>query len=178
MERDVKQYLKWLGIVALAIIAANLLAGCSRPSQSAQTAPTPKEIIFVPSPTYVPVLPLLDTSNAAAMTSCDYQGNPVVYVRPPVLMDTFARRYILAHEAMHILDAWRYGCKAFVSRYVNDGDFKWDVEARAYCAAFDLMVKDGVARPEHWNSVIVSMRQYDTSLTDSEIPKFLPCRPP
>ena len=128
----------------------------------------------------VRIHPLPDTLVARkvyGLTNCDDDGQPTVYVRAD--LDSFERRFTLVHEFTHVGQSRRFSsCRAFLEKYMTDVDFAWEMEAEAYCAAYEARRAAGRATIGHWLGMLETMRRkFDPSLPLVDVPQYMPCTP-
>lgn len=136
MDRDGKKYLTWLAIVALAIVALNLVGCCPK----ARVSPFPVE------PDGTTVLIMGDwPETAIGMTTCSMENKPVILLRD-IKWDSVPLMVTLSHEHTHVRQLMK-DCKATLLRYKTDTAFRVQLELEAYCEDSRYAISIGV--PEY-----------------------------
>lgn len=122
---------------------------------------------------YVPVVRYNQATTGG--TNCDQRNNPVILVADGVTPEEMF--FIRIHEEQHVRDIQEWGdCKAFMERYAIDGAFKFDTEARAYCADLNARVEAGYPRDTLTVLLVNHMwRLYAQGLTLDSVRNRLPC---
>lgn len=133
VDRDLKKYLTWLAIVALAIVALNLTGCCRKPV----TSPVP----VVPDGTTVLVMGSWP-DKAIGMTTCSVDNKPVILLRD-IRWDSLSLAISLSHEHQHVRQLSK-DCRATLARYKADRAFMVKLELEAYCEDSRFAVSIGV----------------------------------
>ena len=122
---------------------------------------------------YVPVVRY--NTQTAGGTNCDQRNNPVIMVADGVTVEE--AYFIRIHEEQHVADIRAWGdCKSFLERYRVDGAFRFDAEARAYCADLNARVEAGYPRDTLTTLLTHHMqRLYAMGLTLDSVRSRLPC---
>lgn len=146
MDRDMKDLLRWLGVVALAIICFNMMA-CSvatyeAPIVTGQLQP-----------------PKLGT------TACSENNLPVIVIEeklPPVPI----REVVIFHEQIHVKQMLREGgCRPFFKKFSQEKKFRVSSELEAYCGSVNRAEDLGFERKVVLSEIERVMKvYYDTTL--------------
>ena len=141
-EKNVTKNTKWW-LLAAALFAILLgLAACT--------------------PHRVPVIRIVIFN--AGLTTCDEDGNPVVVISSAVPNDQV--HFIRAHEMEHVREVQEsgVGCRKFMERYAADPDFRFMVEARAYCVDLNQRAEAGFDREQLLTGLTSYMKQQYANL--------------
>ena len=146
MDRDLKELLRWLGIVALAIICFNMMA-CSK-------------VIYE-----APIITGQLTPPKLGTTACSENGLPVIVIEeklPPVPI----REVVIFHEQIHVKQMVRFGgCKEFFKKFSQEKKFRVASELEAYCGSVNRAEDLGFERKVMLSEIERVMKTYyDTTL--------------
>lgn len=153
-NNGLRDYLRWLGIVALGIVCINLF-GC------------------VAS---VPIVPVeFSSPMQLGQVVCTIDGQPVIFVATRAPKEEMP--FVLIHESKHVEQMRRSGnCKKQSERYRVDQEFRLQQESEAYCA--DILAR--VSRQGKDKAVLkqraaVMLTMYSVGKTAADIEAQLPC---
>lgn len=91
---------------------------------------------------------------ARAMTDCKGR-DVVVSIAPDVVWGSTEHKMILAHEAVHVVQAGRYpSCKAFLEAYASGAVAMARAEVEAWCAALPVAVAAGLDRGDVFSDFV------------------------
>ena len=123
-------------------------------------------------------VPLDTASHMLAFTKCDKDGHAVIVVS--ATGDEKELYYTIEHEKTHVKQMQRLGlsCEQFQHRYTDDKDFRFQMEAEAYCIGFTLHVymRDYNYTLSYPNFVDFVNTVFP-DMTREEIYNGLPCKP-
>lgn len=146
MDRDLKDLLRWLGIVALAIICFHLMA-CSVATYEA------------------PIITGQLQPPKLGTTTCSENNLPVIVISemlPPVPI----REVVIFHEQIHVKQMLRVGgCQPFFKRFAQEKKFRIASELEAYCESVNRAEDLGFERKVMLSEIERVMRvYYDTTI--------------
>jgi hypothetical protein len=119
-------------------------------------------------------------NDLAAITDCEYGGQPIILVNTNVELPRAMWKYILIHEKQHAFDMRVYGCREALKRVQTDPDFLMTLEVKAYCAQFVAMNNDGMFPEPAWQFRAMFegvYNQYGTHLPKDVFFRRVPCKP-
>lgn len=173
--QDKKKVWGWLLICALLILVIRLLGGCA--SAPVQTARIQHDTVTAFFPT---VLELDSSSKNDGEVQCSANNVPYIKIKRRFFPDSMTqwRRRLLIHEETHVRQGLAYGnCFEWRKKIASDQEFRFNLEAEAYCATWVQERKEHIA---HWWSIdgIAEFLQRTIwpSLTIEEATNRLPCR--
>lgn len=160
MDRELRQYLKWVVIAAFVIIIANLVA-CARP-------------------TPVAIIPLEEDDAVLGRVSCDSVKNvPIIGLAPR--LDSAQRTWVLLHERIHLsqIKDFGKGCMAFSKRYISDLTFRLKIEAEAFCGVYFVQTAKKVSPEPTLDGIMWRLlNRYDAVWSPIEVSRAMTCLPP
>lgn len=169
MKRDNRQVLEWVLIVALLIGVIRILSGCT-----IQPLTQVRQVVLPPIP-----IRILDSSSFhEGEVQCDSTDWPIILVKEKFLADSMKPLYarLMSHEIMHVRQIIHYGsCHAFVQRVRESPQFRFHIEAEAYCYVWNIEVENHLAHSWALDDLAEFLGSM-VGLTKEDAKPLLPCK--
>lgn len=110
-----------------------------------------------------------------AITTCDQNNKVIVVVNNTVSAEDYPE--VILHEFTHVEEMKVYpgGCQAMLNRYRSDIQFRFEVEARAYCKGYEHLVQNGMPKENILKLAVYVQKIYAQGNTVAEVLEALPC---